>query len=423
MSENAEIEDVVKIKPRDHEIKDQWSDKKNIMSIDEAQHSYDTTLRERAFIDKQFKTENEKSRYKKYREEWFRRPKEFDPGDAPLAVTCELVSICNLACRMCYTVTDEFQNSVIGAQRMLPWPIVKSIIDECADLGVPSMLFSWRGESSMYRSVFEGKTYDFGDVLKYAREKGILEITSLTNGHFINKEVAEKIIEAEPSWISFSIDGLEQAYNKIRVTRNNKEGFNGFLHVTENIKNLIALRNEKGKTRPAIRVNTVYPAISENPQAYNKFMKELGVDFITVNELLDMRGEDVPEEKILDDWACQYPYQRLTISANGIILPCTGAHNEEGGLVLGRYKGSQPKVIRNTDGTTSTIAPDEITIKGVWKSDKLNKIRDLHRRGLRKSIVPGCRYCRHGVEKNGAEWVPDDWDIKNMEWTDMKWRT
>ena len=38
--------------------------------------------------------------------------KKFEYGDYPLSVNCELVSTCNLACTMCYTITDKFQNSV-----------------------------------------------------------------------------------------------------------------------------------------------------------------------------------------------------------------------------------------------------------------------------------------------------------------------
>ena len=59
----------------------------------------------------------------------------------------------------------KFQNSVIGAQRMMPWPVVKSIIDECAELGIPSMLFSWRGESTLYRfKEKDGNIIRFSDV-------------------------------------------------------------------------------------------------------------------------------------------------------------------------------------------------------------------------------------------------------------------
>ena len=95
-------------------------------------------------------SEENKKKYYEYREEWYRRAKEYDAGSYPLSVNCELVSTCNLACTMCYTITDKFQNSVVGAQRMMPWNSVKKIIDEAAILGVPSMSFSWRGESTMY---------------------------------------------------------------------------------------------------------------------------------------------------------------------------------------------------------------------------------------------------------------------------------
>jgi MoaA/NifB/PqqE/SkfB family radical SAM enzyme len=412
------------IHPREERLKKNWAEKNDcIMSIEEAQYSYDTSKREKEFIENQFPTPSEKERYKEYRKEWYRRAKEFDPGPAPLAVTCELVSTCNLACKMCYTVTEEFQRSVIGAQRMLPWDIVKSVIDECAELKVPSMLFSWRGESLMYRSKDAEKTIDFGDVLLYARKKGILEITSLTNGHMLDRKMAEKIIRAEPNWISFSVDGLEQAYNQIRTPKRSQEGFNGFTHVIQNIKNLARLRNEAGKTKPQIRVNTVYPAISEDPGAYYEFMKDIGVDWITTNELMDMRGEDVPEEDIMEDWACQYPFQRMTISANGILLPCTGAHNEEAPLVLGRYKNSRMKTVTTGDGESQTIDTVELSIKEAWHLKKLEQIRRLHKEGKRKNINPGCRYCRHGVKKNGAQWIPESWDMKTMEWKGRSWRT
>ena len=122
---------------------------------------------------------------------------------------------------MCYTITDKFQNSVVGAQRMMPWNSVKKIIDEAAILGVPSMSFSWRGESTMYlQKDDDGNSKDFADVLAYARKKGILEITSLTHGQLIDEKLAEKIVLAEPSWISFSIDGLAPTYNKIRTPPN-----------------------------------------------------------------------------------------------------------------------------------------------------------------------------------------------------------
>ena len=49
----------------------------------------------------------------------------------------------------------------------------------------------------LYKSRFEGKLYTFPDVLKYARKKGILEITCLTHGQAIDDKLAEEIVDAE----------------------------------------------------------------------------------------------------------------------------------------------------------------------------------------------------------------------------------
>ena len=167
----------------DENLKDKWKGVNDNMPVNDSMYVFVTKEEEKKFIENMYSTEQDMTKYKKYREEWYLRAKKFEYGDYPLSVNCELVSTCNLACTMCYTITDKFQNSVVGAQRMMPWKQVKNIIDECAELNVPSMSFSWRGESTMYRSKDEnGNLKDFADVLQYARTKGILEITEETIG-------------------------------------------------------------------------------------------------------------------------------------------------------------------------------------------------------------------------------------------------
>ena len=419
MSQNGKV----RIVPREQHLKEKWTGVSDHIPVNASQYGFDSLDREEAFLRAQFPTEEERKRYRWYREEWYRRAKEFDPGEVPLAVVCELVSTCNLGCSMCYTITEEFQNTVVGAQRMLPWEIVAAVIDECAELGVPSILFSWRGESTLYRGRSNGQTYRFPDALAYARKKGILEITSLTHGQVVDEAMAEAIVDAEPSWISVSLDGLGDAYNKIRTPPNKRgTGYNGFEVVVDNIKRLVAIRDAKGKTRPQIRTNTIYPAIARDPRAYRDFMEQIGVGWVTINEILDFRGDDLPVDAIIERWACQYPFQRLTVSANGIILPCTGAHNEESGLVLGRYNGSSPKVVRHTDGSIATIEVPEMTLSEAWHCPKIKQIRKLHQENRRAEIHPGCRNCRHGAKKHGVEWVPPDWDMEKMEWKGGMWR-
>ena len=398
-----------------------WDTATDKLPLHTVQYAYETPEREEAFKRSQFPTAEEWERYQWYRSEWHRRPKEEDPGPAPLAVTCELVSSCNLACTMCYTISKEFENSITGAQRMMSWPVVKAVIDECAALGVPSMLFSWRGEATLYKG-WEGKRkITFPDVLKYARAKGILEITAVTHGQLIDEEMAKAIIDAEPSWISFSIDGMGDTYNKIRTPKNKKgTDYDAFSVVMKNIERLADIRNAAGKTRPQIRTNAIFPAVAENPELYWKTLEAAGVDMITVNELLDLRGGDLEEGAIADQWGCAYPFQRLTVSANGILLPCTGAYHEQSGLVLGHYEGTPPKQTRNDDGTLAVTDMGAFDLKATWHGEVLKNIRQLHVEGRRSEIEPGCRHCNHGAKKHGADRDPAEWDNDAQAWVNTE---
>ena len=409
--------DSVKPRFKEQTLVKKYEGVKEEIPIHQVQYAFETQEREDAFISNMFPTGEERGRYKAYREEWHRRPKENDAADAPLAVCCELVSTCNLACSMCYTISDDFENAITGAQRMLPWPIVKKVIDECAELGVASLLLSWRGEPTLYRWRKDDEVITFPDVVKYAREQGILEITAITHGQEIDATMADAIVEAEPSWISFSIDGQDDDYNKIRTPRNqDPESYDAFSVVMANIKNLAEARNRAGKTRPQIRSNAIFPAISRDPDGYRQRLMEAGVDMLTVNELLDLRAGELEEEARAEKWGCQYPFQRLTVSANGIILPCTGAYLEQSGLVLGHYTGTPSKTVRNADGSVAEIDVPEMTLKEAWHSAKLNSIRDLHQGGRRCEINPGCRDCNHGAKKHGVDRLPEEWDLESQGW-------
>ncbi|RJQ28974.1 radical SAM/SPASM domain-containing protein [Candidatus Parcubacteria bacterium] len=406
------------IREREASIRARFSGNK--LKTDESTYHFSTLDREQDFIKNQFPTRTELDAYRAYREEWHRRAESMETGDGPLAVIIELVSTCNLQCHMCYTITPEFQAEVVGAQRILPWDAVCRIIDECVRIGVCSVLFSWRGESMLYRSKGkDGKTRDFADVLAYARNKGILEITCLTNGRSMSERLIKRIVQAEPNWLSFSIDGLGQTYAKIRPALKREEA-EPFDIAMRNLKAIVEERERQGKSRPQIRTNTIYPPIADDPEAYRQAMEEAGVGLVTVNELLDFRGASLPNAAIIKDWFCQYVFQRLVVSANGVIMPCPGAHNEELDVALGRYSGIEKKVVvRN--GRCIEIDLPEMTLEDAWNCNKACSLREAHRKGSRTDIVT-CRNCRHGAVKHGVTWIPEDWDMEHMDWVDRVWR-
>ena len=424
MSEKFGSATKIGLYPREESEKKKWDNINYLVTVNESQYSFGKEDIQKQFFDSLNLNPKDKKKYKFYREEWYRRAKEFDPGDAPLAVVIELVSTCNLGCTMCYTITDEFQESVVGASRMLPWKIVTNIIDECAEIGVFSILFSWRGESTLYRVKDEnGKIKTFGDAIEYANKKNILEKSCLTHGQLIDEKLAETLVKSKLSWINYSIDGLGKEYNKIRTPRNKKKdkSFNAFEEVSKSIRILTKVKNKFNSKTPQIRTNAIFPSIYKNHKEYADYMYSNGVNWVTVNEILDFRFETVPDEEVKPEWACSYPFQRLTVSANGTILPCTGAHNEEEGLTLGRYKGSPVKrIIKNH--RSFELEFEEMTLKQAWNCAKLKNIRSLHQNNRRCEINPGCQNCRHGMKKRGVTYVPDEWNLETMKWENHTWR-
>ncbi len=410
----------IQVRPRDKELFEKWKGKnESVTPTNNSHFIFSTEKEEQDFYNYQFDTDEKRKRYKEYRAQWWERANEYRHGDAPLAIIVELVSTCNLACSMCFTITDKFQNAITGATRMMPWEQFTNIIDEADQIGVYSILLSWRGESTLYRvRDKDNNIKTFTDAMKYACSKNFLEVTCLTHGQSLTDNMIKEIVEAQPNWISFSVDGLAPEYNKIRTPPNKKKdkNYNAFEVVTSNIKKLAEERDANGYKLPRIRTNAIYPAISKNPEEYKKTMKDSGVDLVTTSEISDWREHRLKDEEINMNWSCAYPFQRMTISANSIILPCPAADQEEANLVFGRYKGSKPKVTRDFNGKIVLSDVEENTIRSAWHSARWNQLRNSHQHKTRHLIEPGCRNCSHGVKKKGVNHIPDQWDLENMEW-------
>lgn len=82
--------------------------------------------------------------YKEYRETYLNAP--MLNLDRPVDISVELSSFCNMRCGYCYHADKK--NLPFKQQFMQPITF-KKIIHEAADLGVNSVKFNWRGESTM----------------------------------------------------------------------------------------------------------------------------------------------------------------------------------------------------------------------------------------------------------------------------------
>lgn len=290
--------------------------------------------------------------YAEYRSNWKQLPEQGLVSEYPLLVDIEMSSICNLRCPMCYTITAAFRDHV-NTKRM-DWDLYTKIIDEIGGK-VPAIRLSLRGEATLNKN--------FAAAIRYAKDKGIKEVSTLTHGFKLSIPYFEELVEAGIDWITISIDGVGETYERIRKPIR-------FEELLQKIKDIKQYKDERGLKRPVIKVQGIWPAIKEDPTAYYDTFAPY-VDLVAFNPLIDYLGNDTETEiEYIENFSCPQQYQRLVIGADGLVMKCS--NDEENKEVIGDL---------STD-----------TVHQIWHGEKMQAIRALHKRhGFKESAV--CRKC------------------------------
>ena len=161
----------------------------------------------------------------------------------PLLVDLELSSRCNLKCPMCYTITDDFVSKI--QKGFMDFDLFKKVVDEIAGK-VYALRLSLRGESTLHKN--------FREAIKYAKQKGIKEVSTLTNGSAIKGQFMRDVVDNGLDWITISIDGMGDNYNKIRKPMTYEK-------ILKRLKELQDYKREKGTKKPVVKVQGIWPAI------------------------------------------------------------------------------------------------------------------------------------------------------------------
>ena len=109
--------------------------------------------------------------YKSYRFKWNSQPqncidKKFlgqeleNENINPLCIDIEIAAICDLACPFC------FREFLVTPDKIIEDKLCYDLIDQAAEMKVPSIKFNWRGEPLLNSKIFE--------YIKYAKKKGNL---------------------------------------------------------------------------------------------------------------------------------------------------------------------------------------------------------------------------------------------------------
>ncbi|MFH1401635.1 MAG: radical SAM protein [Parcubacteria group bacterium] len=292
--------------------------------------------------------------YFAYRKKWREFPEKKIVADFPLHLDIESTNACNLKCPMC---GRNWMKEKIG---YINWNLFTKIIDEAAKYHLPSVKFNYRGEPLLHP--------DIAKMIKYAKDKGILEVQFNTNGFLLSEKKAEELIDAGLDRIIFSFDGAtKKTYEKIRKGSN-------YERVINNIKNLVSLRNEKGLKRPLTRVQMVKMSINEKEVEDFIRMWLPICNRVAINLEVNLLGSEETKTKI--HFPCTQIWQRLMICWDGEVRVCCKD-----------WYGKHP--IGNVKKTS---------IYNIWHSEKLNKVRKFHSEG-NFNRIPACAHCEMNIPR------------------------
>ncbi len=289
------------------------------------------------------------------RMKWYLAPRFYYVVDFPTHLEIEASVGCQMRCPMCKR--EQMPNDLKYGN--MDFDLYKKIIDEASARGVYSIKLSWRGEPLLNPNIVE--------MIKYAKQKNIKDVAFLTNGERLKSELSIRLIESGLDWISISVDGMNEIYNRIRWP----ETFNG---ISQKIKFFKQYRDQHGYKKPLIRIQTIWSAVKNDPDSYFRFFEKL-TDKVYI--IADQHRFDLISFPRVSKFKCPMPWQRMAVGWNGIVMKCVCDYNEY--EIVGDVKKQ--------------------SLYEIWHGEKMNKYRSLIRKG-KIYTMKSCATCNDtGVMK------------------------
>ena len=361
-------------------------------------------------------------------------------GNPPLCVDIEVAAVCDLACGFCY------RQWIATPDKLMDEALCYRLLDQCAELGVPSVKFTWRGEPLLHP-----KLPQFVD---YAKRAGILETLITTDAVTLTAEKSRALIEAGLDVVVYSFDGAtKETYEKMRVGRFHE---NKFEEVYENIRRFHRIRTELGSAWPITKIQMILTSETfDQQEAFHALFSDY-VDDVSVKAYTERGGalDDLDPEirsrlgayleahnlpRDTAHWrdmdgnifvshgrlACEQPFQRLMVGYDGTVCMCCydwgneypiGFADERAFSSRADYEAVAEKATRRAKGFLPLInvqmpkrydvAPHQVqTLKEIWDGKVVNEARRIHVSGGIETI-PICTACPF---KETYDWarVPD----------------
>jgi MoaA/NifB/PqqE/SkfB family radical SAM enzyme len=286
-------------------------------------------------------------KFKEYRDKWVSYPKDDVVTDFPLHLDIETQTMCNLRCTMCYQSFDTVKPKQMSMEMFL------RIMREAQEHGLYACKLQLRNEP-----LLDDRIVDF---IRIAKFHGILDVMMNTNATMLTEKLSQDLIRSGLDTIIFSVDGYtKEVYESIRKGSD-------FDKVVRNIRYFTDWKRDLGFTHPHIIIRTIKRDDIDFDE-YTKFWYDYA-DAIVEFKCMDLKP---PEDMhVYPDFCCEELWHRLSILADGSIVPCCNA-------AVGNKVYEPLGNINN------------MSIHDAWK--KAEYLRDLHRQHRSDHLLM-CRMC------------------------------
>ncbi len=307
----------------------------------------------------------------------------------PPMVMVDPSNICNLRCPMC----PMYNGTVQLPKGKLKYSNLTKLMDEIGPY-VFQIQFWNQGEPFLNK--------DFIKMIRYAKSKGVMTITS-TNGHFIESdEKAEQVVKSGLDQIIFSMDGTNQeTYEKYRVNGdfnlvianlerlskakmrlNSKTPlielqFIVFKHNQDEIDVLKALAKKNKIDRISFKAAMVY-----STEQANKFLSSE-----QFNELYqtDSDGKRLKRKNDIPNW-CNRLWLNPALTWDGLFSPCCFDLDAKHAF--------------------ANLFEDNTTFKEIWRGREYYNFRKTVLKNRQKIDI--CKNCTEGMKQPYAQIIELD---------------
>lgn len=293
--------------------------------------------------------------YDNYRKQWESVTQEHSFTRFPMHLDIESTSHCNLVCPQCWqTDIDKSKHGYMD------FDLYKKIIDEGVEKGLCALKLQVRGEALLHSKII--------DFIKYAKEKGVLDVHITTNGLLLGKKVKyEALLNSGLDLLVFSLDEHHRKSSKS-------------FKAEENASKFLEYRQKAGKTSPKVRIQTKVYDINEKEAVADSLKNQYPLaDIINVGHMWNSQIEINSIDGLSSKYhlkACDYLWQRLTIYWNGDVAIC--CRDYQNIHFLGNV--------------------NDQSVESIWRGDMLNSIREKHTLGKRNELKV-CDKCEVCIEK------------------------